>query len=225
MFHFGECLQFSIDNRPSHHQCVMVFSKGDGRKSKKKCCLNGVGSHWLSPESNILDPHLITSQKNRERKRRAVEPRKVFTSFLRPLSNLPSIFNGETYSSRTNTSHIALILIDLDINSPFYYLQHGITICPLGTTATSAHWLLLAAFVQESTVCQWDAWSGAARTQPVTLLESSGHKLWEVAVLEFRLDMCSWRFWDCKLLGSASLSIWELVMIKRHYWVFCVDGC
>lgn len=103
MFHFGECLQFSIDNRPSHHQCVMVFSKGDGRKSKKKCCLNGVGSHWLSPESNILDPHLITSQKNRERKRRAVEPRKVFTSFLRPLSNLPSIFNGETYSSRTNT--------------------------------------------------------------------------------------------------------------------------
>lgn len=30
-------------------------------------------------------------------------------------------------------SHIALILIDLDISSPFYYLQRGITICPLGT--------------------------------------------------------------------------------------------
>lgn len=104
---------------------------------QKNRCLNGVGSHQQSPECNVLDPHLITSQKNRERKKRAAEPRKVFTS-LSSLSLPPFPICLQSLMEKLTApelilSHIALILIDLDISSPFYYLQHGITICPLGT--------------------------------------------------------------------------------------------
>lgn len=44
MFRFGECLQFSIDSRPRHHQCITAFSKGDGKESKKAAALMGLGA-------------------------------------------------------------------------------------------------------------------------------------------------------------------------------------
>lgn len=105
-------------------------------RQQENCCLNGVWSHWQSPKCNALDPHLITSQKGKGGKGLGSQDT-VFAS-LSLLCSLPFPICLQSLMEKPTApelilSHIALILIDLDISSPSYYLQHGIIICPLGT--------------------------------------------------------------------------------------------
>lgn len=44
VFHSEECLPFSIDKRPSHHQSITALSKGDGKEGKKTAALVGFGA-------------------------------------------------------------------------------------------------------------------------------------------------------------------------------------
>lgn len=106
MFYFGECLWFSIDSRPSHHQCVTAFSKGDGKESKKTAALMGLGATG-NLQSVMSYIHTSSLPKKTEKGRKGLQSQEksllACLCFPPPLSNLPSIFNGETYSSRTNT--------------------------------------------------------------------------------------------------------------------------